>query len=159
MKSTLHHKFIAGIVGLSILITTGAAAPARADDRDAGRALAAILGLAIVGVAIAESKKDKKRAKVSHPKPHVKPHHDPYVQPRHKPRHAHGKVLPQRCLRNFPAQGGHFAAFGSRCLDRHYKHAAHLPGRCYTEVWTDRGTRGVYGARCLRHKGFKLARR
>ena len=159
MKPTLHQKFISAVVGLSILITASGAAPARADSKDTGRALAAILGLAIVGAVIADSNKDKKRAKAVHPQPRVRSNHDPFVQPRPLPRQVSRKILPQRCLHNFPGRNGSFPAFGRNCLNRHFQHAGHLPRHCYTEVRTNRGARGVYGARCLRQNGYQLARR
>ncbi len=161
MKTALHHKVIAGIVTLSILITASSAAPARADQDDVGRALAAILGLAIVGAVIADSKKDKREKVVVHPQPkrHVKKHPQPHIKPRPLPRHVNRKLLPQHCLRSFPVQDGHMRGFGRRCLNRHFDYAHELPGRCYREVWTDRGRRGVYSARCLRHRGYQLARR
>lgn len=157
MKTALHHKFIAGIVALSVLITAGTAAPARAGDDDVGKALAAILGLAIIGAVIADKRDDKKKAKVVHPQPkrHVKKH----VAPRPIPNRVNRKILPQHCLRSFEVQDGYIRGFGRRCLNRHYDYAHQLPGRCYREVWTDRGRRGIYGARCLRHKGYQLARR
>ena len=57
----MHRKFIATIAAASILITGFAAAPARANQDDLGRALAALLGVAIVGAVIHENKKKKKQ--------------------------------------------------------------------------------------------------
>lgn len=56
----MHRKFIATVVATSILFTGFAAAPARANQEDVGRALAALIGIAIVGAVIHDSDKDKK---------------------------------------------------------------------------------------------------
>jgi len=156
MKRACHHKFIAGVIALSMLITAGAAAPARADGEDVGKALAAILGLAIVGAVIADSQKDK-RAKVV--EPYIEPVRPGKVRPRPLPRQVNRKLLPQRCLRHFHLRQGTMPGFGRHCLSRHFQFVHELPGRCVREVWTDRGRRGVYSARCLRHQGYQLARR
>lgn len=159
MTVAFHRKFISGVVGLSLLITAGAAAPARADSDDVGRAVAALLGLAIVGAVIADARKDDRKAKaqVVRPEPIVTPRRT--VTPRPLPRDVRRKLLPQQCLRNFNVQDGVLPAFGQRCLSRNYEFSGALPGRCYREVWTDRGRRGVYTARCLRRQGYQLARR
>ena len=56
----MHRKFIATVVATSILFTGFAAAPARANQEDVGRALATLIGIAIVGAVIHDSNKDKK---------------------------------------------------------------------------------------------------
>ena len=56
----MHRKFIATVVATSILFTGFAAAPARANQEDVGRALAALRGIAIVGAVIHDSNKDNK---------------------------------------------------------------------------------------------------
>jgi hypothetical protein len=55
-------KFISFIIAASIAVTGMTAAPAQASDRDLARALAAIAGVAIIGVAINEGRKDKRHA-------------------------------------------------------------------------------------------------
>lgn len=157
MKLALHKKFIAGVVSLSVLITTGAAAPARADEDDVGRALAAILGIAIIGAAIADRNDDDDdddRRVVR--RQNVYP--QPYVHPKRRTDVSNRRILPQQCLRTFQVDRGRMPAFGRRCLQRNYSYASELPRRCYTEVWTDRGWRGAYRARCLRERGYRLAR-
>ena len=56
----MHRKFIATVVATSILFTGFAAAPARANQEDVGRALATLIGIAIVGAVIHDSNKNKK---------------------------------------------------------------------------------------------------
>ena len=160
----MHRKFIATIVATSIFITGFAAAPARADQDDFGRAIAALLGVAIVGAVIHENKKDKKRkAQVyqqSRQKVH-KPVHKKkrHVTPRPLPRRVSEHLLPGRCLRSFETRRGNARIFGQRCLERHYSFTHRLPQHCERRVRTDRGPRFGFGARCLRKQGYQLARR
>ena len=55
-------KFISFIVAASVAVTGMTAAPAQASERDLARALAAIAGVAIVGAAIHDSRKDQRYA-------------------------------------------------------------------------------------------------
>ena len=139
----MYSKFIATVAAASILITGFSAAPARANQDDVGRALAALLGIAIVGAVIHENKKNKKQ------RAHVKP----------APRHVSQHLLPGRCLRTFETRRGTARIFGQRCLERHYGFTHRLPQHCERRVWTDRGSRSGFGANCLRKQGYKLVRR
>lgn len=53
-------KFIALILAASVAATGMTAAPARAADRDLALALGALVGVAIIGAAIQDAKKDKR---------------------------------------------------------------------------------------------------
>jgi hypothetical protein len=151
-KFNAHHKFIGAIAGLSILITSFAAAPARAGDDDVARALAALVGIAIIGAAINDARDDR----------HVKPKVHTYsgVNPRPLPPRVRRNILPQKCFRVFTNnKGGRMPAFGHRCLQNSYAYANALPHRCLRNAKTNRGLRPVYGARCLRQEGYQLSRR
>ncbi len=158
----MHRKFIAAIAAASIFITGISAAPVRAGDDDVARALAAIVGLAIVGAAINEARDDrKKKASVTRKKVHKhhqvkKPHH---IHPRPLPHRARRNLLPGECLYSFDTYEGPARVFGARCLERNYRYVNSLPQSCLRRVWTDRGTRYGYGARCLRRQGYQLAHR
>lgn len=157
MTSAIHRKFISAVAGLSIAITGFAAAPARADE-DVARALAAIVGLAIIGAAIKDARDDDKARKTVRKKPVVR--HRQHVTPRALPKRVNRKLLPQRCFRTFSNRNGqNYAAFGHRCLSNHYTHVNSLPRQCLREAYGQRGLRTVYGARCLRNQGYQLARR
>lgn len=81
---------------------------------------------------------------------------------RHGPKAGRGykrAELPNRCLFTVDTGRREFLAYGSRCLDRHYKFANKLPRDCRWQVRTNRGTRTVYGARCLRRDGWRVAGR
>lgn len=160
----MHRKFIATIAAASILITGFAAAPARADQDDVGKALAAILGIAIVGAVIHDKNKDKKRkrAHVVKPKPHKKTYDartpTRKVHPRPLPRRISEHLLPGKCLRSFETTRGTKRIFGQRCLERNYSFTHRLPQHCERRVRTDRGVRSGFAARCLNRQGYQLAR-
>ncbi|MEM6758043.1 MAG: hypothetical protein AAF601_01050 [Pseudomonadota bacterium] len=145
MTLHIHRRFIALITATSIAITGFSAAPARANDEAA--AIAALLGLAVIGAVIADRRKDKRV--VVHPKPPVRP-----LPPR-----VNRKLLPQHCLRSFQTNNGPRRIFGQRCLSRNYQYARSLPSQCHRQFWTDQGWRAGFGARCLRREGYQLARR
>lgn len=151
MTLVLHRKFISLIAGASILITGLAAAPARAGDDDVARALAALVGIAIIGAAINDARKD------DHAQPVVR--HKPRVAPRPLPRRVNRKLLPQRCFRSFWGdRGGQVRGFGPKCLRNNYPFVRSLPQTCLRAVRGSGGRHNIYGARCLRSKGYQLAR-
>ncbi len=55
-------KFISIIIAASIAVTGITASPAQADERDLARALAAIVGVAVIGAAVQDSRNDKRYA-------------------------------------------------------------------------------------------------
>lgn len=152
MAIAIHRKFIAGVTALGILVTAFGAAPARAGDYDTERAIAALLGLAVIGAIVADRRKDDNAhvATRSHP---------PAIQPRPLPRRVKRAALPDRCLRQFQTQRGARNFYGARCLQRNYVQAHRLPGACVRQVRTQRGLRNAYSARCLRREGYQVARR
>ena len=87
----MHRKFIATVAAASILITGFAAVPAQANQQDVGRALAAVLGLAIVGAVIHDSQKDKKKVQHVQPAPRHKT-----IKRAHNPRHYKSKRFQRR---------------------------------------------------------------
>lgn len=161
MPVALHQKVIGTIVGLALVITAASAAPARADSEDVNRALAAIVGLAIVGAAIANANNDDHPRVQTHvysnPRPRqVQPRH---VQPRPLPNVARGKILPAHCMRHFQVNKGHLRAFGHRCLQNNFAGTRYLPAQCHRKIQARGGHRNVYGLRCLRQYGYEIARR
>jgi len=158
----MYRRIITTIVAASIAITAIGATPARADDRDVARALAAILGIAVVGKIIHDKKKDKQRAVTRHqPAPvYQAPRHRTHkVQPRPLPRHVrNNKLLPKQCFRSFDTRRGTVQMFGNRCLQNNFRHANRLPQHCKVQARTHQGRRIGYDARCLRDAGYRLAR-
>lgn len=161
---SLHRKFIALVAGLSIAITGLSAVPAAADQDDTARALAAILGLAIVGAVIHDSRKDREQA-TRHDtyRPHDRPGYRPvHPQPRPRPlppRADNRKLLPQACLRTFQTRQGKINGFGDKCLSKNYRYSNSLPQTCALRFRDQYGFGRGYDAQCLRHRGYQLARR
>lgn len=166
MTLRIHRQFIATIAALAIAITGFSAVPARAGDDDLAKALAVILGLAVVGTAINKRNDDKKARQQVHvpqPQPHVQPRHvqprQGHIQPRPLPRHVNRKLLPQQCLYTLRTDRGRdIQAFGQRCLSRNYQFTNSLPQQCGRRVWTRNGWGYAFGARCLSQQGYQLAR-
>ncbi|THH36601.1 hypothetical protein E4Z66_06530 [Aliishimia ponticola] len=93
MAYTLHRKLITGVAALALAITALAPQGAQAGDRDTERALAALLGLAVVGAIIADNRRDKPDVSTrghGHRvvKPYVHPKKRPHVH-RHSGAHVH----------------------------------------------------------------------
>lgn len=160
----MHKKFITTVATLSILITGFAAAPARAGDQNSNRALAALLGIAVVGAILHEKKKDKKRSRVQTVHSANKKTFDArtqtnHIKPRPLPKRLNTHLLPGQCLRSFNTTRGPMRIFGQNCLERNYNFVHTLPKHCERRVRTDRGMRFGFAARCLNRQGYELARR
>ena len=173
MPRSRHTRIIAAIAGAAIFLTAVGAAQADSHKRGnyaQNQAIAAILGLAVVGALVANKHKDRKKAhtstKSAPPPVHVphkpqahklEPKHygraPAHLKPRPLPPRARRHALPSHCIRYF----GERQVFSARCLNRHYPQAHALPNACRREIWTDRGPRHVLGKRCLRHNGFQIA--
>lgn len=65
----MYRRFIATITAASIALTTVGAMPAAAGERDTARAIAAILGVAVIGSIIHENSKKKKQVQHHTPAP------------------------------------------------------------------------------------------
>ncbi len=156
-----HKQFIATIAAIAIAVTGLSAAPARAGDDDVGRAVAALLGLAIVGAVIADQRRDDKaRVHVDRTYNHGHIHRQPIHKPRPLPPRVNRKLLPQQCLHSFRTTGGKSARiFGAGCLNQTYAHVRSLPRECVRHLNSRSGKRHGYSARCLSGHGYQLARR
>lgn len=159
----MYRKFIATISAAAIAITATGATPAFADDRDAARAIAAILGLAVVGKIIHDKNKRKDHAHHHQSPPRKKAHQPPRynqgdLHPRPLPRRVDRKLLPGKCLRSYRTTHGKTRMFGRKCLRNNYNHVRSLPRHCLYVFDTPRGDRRGYEARCLRREGYRLAR-
>jgi hypothetical protein len=162
----IHRQFIAAVAAAAVAITAFGAAPARAGNDNLGKALAALAGLAVLGVMIKNARDDKPTAQ------HQKIYRygdtgrddrigrggDDRVHPRPLPPRVGYKLLPQQCLRSVDSRDGRMRVFGQHCLERNYRHVNSLPNSCATRFRTERGTRHGYGARCLSRHGYQLAR-
>ncbi len=149
----MHRKFIATIAAAAIGITSLGATPAAADNDDAARALAALLGIAIIGAVINDSRKDDHvtRDRIYRPHHPIKPRPLP-------PRVGNRKLLPAQCLRTFRTDHGKINGFGSKCLGKSYRHVNALPRSCAVRFRDQHGYGRGWSAQCLRRNGYQLAR-
>ncbi|QUJ76448.1 hypothetical protein KDD17_16450 [Sulfitobacter albidus] len=179
MRLALSSRFLSTLAATALALTAFTAAPAYADDDRTARALATILGLAIVGKIIHDERKDDKekrkaRQQVYKPQAHTHRHghlthrhHDGQVRhshrshqpkPRPLPRRVDRKQLPKHCFRSYDTRQGTAYMFGRRCLERSYQFVNRLPQACAQRIRTYDGKRRGYNARCLRRNGYSLAR-
>lgn len=156
MKHFSYRHFIATVVISAVAITGFSAAPARAGQDDLNKALAALAGLAVLGVVIHYARDDDKKER----RAVIDRRHDPYgpPTPRPLPPRVDRKTLPPHCLRSVEVRGGRLDVFARRCLKRSYRYTDSLPGTCKLEFRGDGQKRVGYEARCLRHQGYVLAR-
>lgn len=168
----MYRRFIATISAAAIAITAMGTTPAFADDRDAARAIAAILGLAVVGKIIHDN--NKRDDRVQHQQPRRKVHDTPRrktheaprydnrnqgrLHPRPLPRRVDRKLLPGKCMRSYQTRRGNARMFGRKCLQNNYSFVNNLPRHCLYVFDTVQGNRRGYDARCLRNEGYRLAR-
>ena len=179
MKLSINSRFVGAVTAAAVTLTTFTAAPAFADDERTARAIAAILGLAVVGKIIHDNNKDRdhvtrhvyKEPPKAKKKQVKKQKVQTYQQPRraNKQRYQNGsiyakplpsrvsrKTLPQHCLRSFQTRRGYVRMLPRRCLERNYDFVNRLPQHCGIRVRTDRGPRMGYAARCLRQNGYRF---
>lgn len=161
-----HKHFIAGVASLSIGLSALAPAPAQAGNRGAETALAAIVGLAVVGAIVASERDKKKRrraAREAEAARHAEAAREAArqqerLQARPLPQRVNRKLLPEQCLRRYGEGDDRIRLLGARCMSRHYAYVDTLPLRCERRVWTERGIREGYSTRCLTRRGYQVAR-
>lgn len=147
----MHRKFIALVAATSIAITALGALPAAAGERDTARAIAAIVGLAVIGKVIHDRNKKKKERRVHTYQPetpvyeydsrhrhgqanHKHRHGDTYHRhsgkahrpPRYEPPHVQPRPLPRKANRKL------------------------LPKSCFRNFDTSRGSVQMFSRRCLK---------
>jgi Ni/Co efflux regulator RcnB len=177
----IHRKFIALIAATSIAITGFTSAPAYAKD-DTAKIIVGAAALALIGVAIAQSNKDKRRNRTSRGQIYdnggyygdnsgyrnddyydndnrynngYRRGHDNYNRP--LPRRAQRKVLPRSCKVEARTRNGRIPAYGARCLSNNFRYANALPYECAFNARTRRhGQRHtVYARDCLARYGYR----
>ncbi len=145
----LHRKFIAAVIATAMAITGFSAAPARADSDDIAKFIAGAAILGIIGAAINDSKKDRRRP----------PHVEPLPGPKPLPPRVRRYDLPAQCLTSIRVRGKDRNLLGMRCLRRNYDYVRELPNRCYAEFDNRNQSRRGYRPGCLRKHGYRLVRR
>lgn len=162
----MHKKFIATVIAAALTVTSIGAAPARADNADLLRALAAIAGVVVVGKVIQD--RNERRNEYTY-KPvtrqtyiaPVQRHNGPIytVKPRPLPKRVNRNLLPSECLRSVRSQNGIYRFFGKNCLKQNYGHFGSLPRECKVKFTAHNSKkREGFGVRCLNRQGYKLAR-
>lgn len=160
MPKNKPNRVIGAIAALAICITAIGAGSAQADSRNAaGGALAALLGLAVIGAIIHENKEDERRERRrAEAAAQAKKKRNALEARPLPPRVRRSLNLPKSCVRTFYRTNGNPARIlGQRCMDRTYAHVQSLPRACERVVRTDRGLRRGWGARCLRREGYQIA--
>ena len=139
----MHRKFIALVLSAALAVTSLNAQPAHAGSDDTAKWIAGLAALAIVGVALNERKKDRRK------KRHASPvrHHNPYL-------------LPARCRVTRNLQGNTIRGFGKGCLKRNNVNVQSLPRECAVRFRDRARDRRVtlFTGRCLRQHGYQVAR-
>ncbi len=168
MARSIHRTFIAGVAAAAVFITMLGASQAQAGSRDTERALAALLGLAVVGAIIADRRDDRRDDRKSQAVTRTRPHQgfgrdDTYrwVEPRPVPKRVQRQLLPRECLREVWTNRGPTDVFNGQCLHHNYAFARNLPRGCAQKI---RGGRGsgrsiVWNAHCLERNGYRVSRR
>lgn len=164
----MSRKFIATVVAAALGVAAFGNSPARADEALA-RALATVVGVAVVGAIIKhqldDDKKEKsaKRRKRSKTVEVQRGAQSPYnisrrYEARPLPARVKRKLLPGDCLRSFETRDGRLPVFTKSCLAKNYAYNNSLPGACSVKVRAHKNKYRGYDARCLRRQGYQLAR-
>ncbi len=163
----MSRKFIGYVAAAALLVTAIGSQPAKADE-DLATALAALVGVAIVGSLIADSLDDddpkvtkRRSVPVAGLRDQPRARADRIyreVHPRPLPRRADRTLLPGDCLRSFRTRDGRLRVFETHCLRRQYGFTNSLPRSCSVSIRARHEQRRGYDARCLHRAGYKLAR-
>ncbi len=122
-------------------LLAGTAIPARADNDDLAKALAAI---AIVGIIAHQANKNRNRGSVH------QPHQPPLPQPTRAPR------VPSTCAIEISGNSGTATVYGERCL-REEGFDYRLPKYCARTARIYGQNDRIYSDRCLRDAGFRVS--
>ncbi len=159
-----HRTFISIILAAAIAVTGMSAAPARADN-DAAKVIAGVAALAIIGAAIAEERKDRRRKAAARNQVYKNDHNYNYGHRgnrRYDDGHRYSskrfdgrKSLPVGCRRDGFTRQGEVYGYGRRCLLNNYSQFNALPHDCAVRArGHNGGQRVIYSGRCLRNYGY-----
>lgn len=128
-------------------LLAGTAIPARADNNDLAKALAA---LAIVGIIAQQANKNRPRNA-----PPVYQPYDPY-QPAPQPQPTRAPRVPAACAIEISGNSGTATVFGERCL-REEGFTYRLPQYCARQARIYGQNDRIYSDQCLRDAGFRVS--
>jgi hypothetical protein len=154
-RTRMRRRFVAAIASAAIALAalTAAAMPARADNKDLARALAAIAALAIIAKTV-DDNRDRDRGRDhgwhgGHPRP-------PVYQPDPWPRPARN-VLPRECAMALGDRGRREIWYARSCLQDHGVRV-NPPRHCAAEVRIRGRKVTAYRQDCLINAGFRPER-
>jgi hypothetical protein len=124
-------------------LLAGSAIPARADNGDLAKALAAI---AIVGIIANEASKKRRQQQAHQPQPQPYPHHPPHPT---RPR------VPSVCAIEISGNSGTATVYGESCL-RDEGFSYRLPQYCARSARIYGRNDRIYSDQCLRDAGFRV---
>ncbi|WP_434616124.1 hypothetical protein [Tabrizicola sp. M-4] len=124
-------------------LLAGSAIPARADNGDLAKALAAI---AIVGIIANQASKNRRQQQQHYqPQPQPQPHHQPARAPR----------VPSVCAIEISGNSGTATVYGESCLrDEGFDYR--LPQYCARSARIYGQNDRIYSDQCLRDAGFRV---
>ena len=141
MRRTLPKTLTAGLLAVTLGLTSVAPSPARAEI-DGDDVLKGLVTLLIIGSVVRSLDNDDDRRRP-----------EPVVTPRPS-----RKLVPAQCLRTIEGYRHDRRVFMKPCLRRNMQNVNRLPDRCEMLVETRRGMRAAYGARCLERAGWRTTR-
>ncbi len=158
-----HRKFIALILGLSLAVSGFSAAPARADD-DVAKFIAGAVVLGLIGAAVNDARKDRKRDQHSYShssrnNTHTRKNTHNGHRARPLPSSVARYDLPARCAKVVPQYSRSRTVVSQNCLSRSYGYVNSLPSQCRLSVRDGHHHRTAYKTRCLQKHGYRLVGR
>jgi hypothetical protein len=170
----MSRKFVATVVAASLAVAAIGNAPARADENLA-RAIAALVGAAIVGKVLTNQLAQREAAPERFDDIATRRYDTPgrgnrhlavreneqvrRIEPRPLPREVQRALLPGDCLRSYEMREARYRVFERSCLRQAYAFERSLPQACEVKFKTRNGMRHGYDARCLRRAGYQMTRR
>ncbi|MEO1641093.1 MAG: hypothetical protein AAFU41_17790 [Pseudomonadota bacterium] len=158
----MFRPLIAGLIALSLTLTTAAPAQAEMDREEVGKLLFGLAAIAVIGAALDRRDQEEDRQTEVHETPSwsgINSGSWSDLNRQHQQATDQRRLLPHRCLTGVETRFGTQRMFGRRCLERHYAFASRLPERCAVQVYTGNGPRRGYDPLCLREQGYRSDRR
>ncbi len=177
----MSRKFITAIAVTSIALTAFTAQPSFAGSRDRDKAILGIAGFLLLGAAIADSRKDRRKQHTTHNSHgshsgysgnhgynnhshnnqwnnnHNNAHNGAIrMGPKPVPPRVRKMTLPAKCVKKIRSHGNTLKIVGNRCLQNNYRWVNKLPNACFMKVRTRDGARRGYQPRCLKRHGFRF---
>lgn len=159
-----HRKFIALVLAAAMAVTGASAVPAKAGN-DAGKVIAGLAVLGILGAVLHDHNTRDRRETVTRPHHPQRPHR---LHGGHRPHHPTPKPLPPRfgrydlpakCVKTFPRYSRNRDLVARGCLKRNYQFEHKLPQACKVTFWNGQKNRTGYKPRCLNKHGYRLVHR